>query len=115
MKKWKVIPLESEQMDLKDYRAIDEINRGLEQIDQFPVYTPDIQWFEQMITVQKQVSMKKLVKDFTVFILIALFILSGIIVSLYHNPFIFIVLQIPVIVFIASYTGMRFVKKVNEA
>lgn len=114
MKKWKVIPLESEQMDKKDHRAIDEINRGLEQMDQFPLYTPDIQWFEQMVAVQKIKSRKKLLMDFTVFIVIALLILSGIIFSLNHNPSIFIALQILAILFIAAYTGVRFVKQVNE-
>ncbi|WML49681.1 YxlC family protein [Neobacillus sp. PS3-34] len=115
MKKQKVVLLENEQLNREDSQAISEINQGLESIDQFPVYTPDIQWFEQMIIEQKQLHRKKLIKDLTVFFIIALFILSGIVISLFNMPIIFILLQIIGIVFIASYTSLRLTKKVNGA
>lgn len=114
MKDQKIIILGNEQQNKTDLDAIHALQEGLNIIDEFPVYTPELQWFEQMVLVEKHKNRKKLLRDLFVFLLVALLIISGIIVSLYHMPAVFIFLQIITTVFIALYTSVRFVKKVKN-
>nr|WP_256989058.1 YxlC family protein [Bacillus sp. EB106-08-02-XG196] len=90
------------------------MQEGWSKVDQFPVYTPDLQWFENMVRTEKENSRKKLRKELSIFLIIALFILSGIIVSFYQMPVVFIFIQIITPVFIAYYTISRFRKKVKN-
>jgi hypothetical protein len=114
MKKQKIVSLENEHLNKEDIRTIDEIKQGLEKIDHIPVYSPDLHWFETMILNEKQQYKKKLIRDLTLFFIIAAFILTGIIVSLYHMPIVFIALQAAGVVFIVSYTSLRAIRKVND-
>ncbi|HEY2420353.1 MAG TPA: YxlC family protein [Neobacillus sp.] len=114
MKKQKVIIFSTEQQNKSDLDAIHSIQEGLNLVDQFPVYTPDLSWFEQMVLAKKQQDRKNLIRDLLVFLLVAVLIISGIIVSLYNMPMVFIYLQIITTIFIAFYTTVRFVKKVNN-
>jgi hypothetical protein len=114
VKKRKVILLDSEQLSKQDSDAICELQEGLNKVDQFPVYTPDLQWFEQIVLAEQENARKKLIRDVAIFALVAVVILSGIIVSLYHMPVIFIILQISTTVFMALYTGVRFIKQVSN-
>lgn len=114
MKKQKVVILENEQQNKHDLDAIHKLQEGLSKVDQFPVYTQELQWFEQMVELEKKKNRKKLRKELSLFIMIALMILSGIIVSLYQMPAIFILIQIITTVFIALYTILRFSKKVEN-
>jgi Family of unknown function (DUF5345) len=113
VKKQKVIILEREQ-NKQDLEAIHKLEEGLNQVDQFPVYTPDLQWFEQMVLAEQQRIRKKLFKDLTIFIIIALCIISAMLISLYQIPVIFIFLQITSTAFIALYTISGFRKKVEN-
>jgi Family of unknown function (DUF5345) len=114
VKKQKVIRLGLEQQNKLDLNVIQDLQEGFNKIDQFPVYSPDLQWFEQMVMAEKMDLRKKLIKELSLFILLALLILSVITVSLYQMPVIFIVLQIITTIFIALYTGLRVIKKVNN-
>jgi Family of unknown function (DUF5345) len=114
VKKQKVIRLGLEQQNKLDLNVIQDLQEGFNKIDQFPVYSPDLQWFEQMVMAEKMDLRKKLIKELSLFILLALLILSVITVSLYQMPVIFIVLQIITTIFIALYTGVRVIKKVNN-
>ncbi|NHM31785.1 YxlC family protein [Neobacillus terrae] len=114
MKKQKIVAIENEHLNKADSRTIDEIIQALDKIDHIPVYSPDLHWFEQMILNEKQQYQKKLIRDLSLFFIIAAFILTGIIVSLSHKPIVFIVLQAAGIIFTASYTGLRFSRKVND-
>jgi hypothetical protein len=114
VKKQKVVILDNEQQNKHDLDAIHELQEGLSKVDQFPVYTPDLQWFENMVLTEKENSKRKLMKELSLFLTIALFILSGIIVSFYQMPVVFILIQIITPVFIASYTLSRFSKKVKN-
>jgi hypothetical protein len=113
VKKQKVVILDNEQQNKHDLDAIHMMQEGLSKVDQFPVYTPDLQWFESMVRTEKENSRKKLRKELSLFLIIALFILSGIIVSFYQMPVVFIFIQIITPVFIAYYTISRFSKKVK--
>jgi hypothetical protein len=114
VKKQKVIKLGNEQQNKLDLDAIDTLQEGLKMVDQMPVYTPELQWFEQLVLAEQQKDRKRLIKDLSVFLLVALLIISGIILSLYQMPSVFIFLQIITTVFIAFYTRVRFVKKVKN-
>jgi hypothetical protein len=96
--------------------AIHKMQQGLSKVDQFPVYTPDLQWFESMVRTERENSRKKLRKELSLFLMIALFILSGIIVSFYQMPVVFLLIQIITSVFIVFYTitGLRKKVKINE-
>ena len=114
MKKQKVIILNSRQQNKQDFETIHELQEGLEKIDQFPVYTPNLQWFEQIVIQEQQNTRKKLIKDLLVFFIVAFIILSGMIISLYHIPAIFILVQIITSIFIVVYTSIRIMKKANH-
>jgi hypothetical protein len=43
--------------------AIHKLQEGLSKVDQFPVYTPDLQWFENMVVTEKENNRKKLMKE----------------------------------------------------
>jgi hypothetical protein len=116
VKKQKVVILDNEQQNKHDLDAIHKMQEGLSKVDQFPVYTPDLQWFESMVRTEKENSRKKLRKELSLFLIIALFILSGIIVSFYQMPVVFLFIQIITPVFIVFYTitGFRKKVKINE-
>ncbi len=113
MKKQKIIQLGIQHPNKQDLAAISALQEGLNKIDQFPVYTPDLPWFQQMVAAEKQKARKKLLQDLTIFLIIALVILSVVVVSLYQNPFVFIVLQVISTIFIAVYTAVRMAKKAS--
>ena len=114
MKKQKVVILENEQQNNHDLDAIHKLQDGLSKVDQFPVYTPDLQWFENMVAAEKENNKKKLMKELSLFLMVALLILSGIIVSFYQMPVVFLFIQIITPVFIAFYTITGIRKKVNH-
>ncbi len=114
MRKQKFIKPDNEQLNNLDLDALREIQEGFNKMDQFPVYTPDLHWFEQMVIDEQHNKRKRLVKDLSLFIIIAVVILTGIIVSLYQIPVIFIILQIITTVFIVIYTAAMFGKKVSN-
>jgi hypothetical protein len=113
VKKQKVVILDNEQQNKHELDAIHKLQEGLSKVDQFPVYTPDLQWFENMVLAEKENSKRKLMKELSLFLTIALFILSGIIVSFYQMPVVFLFIQIITPVFIVFYTVTGFRKKVK--
>lgn len=114
MKKQKIVILGSEQQNKYDLDTIHKLQEGLNQVDQSPVYTPELQWFELMVLAEQQKTRKKLLKDLSIFLIIALFILSALIISLYQLPIFFVFLQITTTAFIAFYTITKFSKKVEN-
>jgi hypothetical protein len=116
VKKQKVVILDNEQQNKHDLDAIHKMQEGLSKVDQFPVYTPDLQWFESMVRTERENSKKKLRKELSLFLIIALIILSGVIVSFYQLPVVFLFIQIITPVFIVFYTitGFRKKVKINE-
>jgi predicted tellurium resistance membrane protein TerC len=105
---------DNEQLNNPDLDALHEIQEGLNKMDLIPIHTPDLQWFDQMVIDELQNKKKRLVKDLSIFIIIAVVILTGIIFSLYQMPAIFIMLQIVTTAFIVVYTGTMFGKKVRN-
>ncbi|MHC0036824.1 YxlC family protein [Pseudoneobacillus sp. C159] len=91
MKRSKIIPLKTDQ--LIDNHTINKISEGLDSLDRLPVETPSQKWFEQFVIEQQRLAKEKWRKELLLFSLIAIFILSVVIFSLYQMPIIFIVLQ----------------------
>lgn len=114
VKNQKVIKMDSEHQNEQEKRAITEMQKGLSQMEQFPVYDPDLQWFEQFVLAEKQRIKKILIRDLSIFLFVAVIIICAIVVSLFQMPAVFIFLQIATTVFISFYTGMRLMKKVNS-
>jgi hypothetical protein len=114
VKKQKVVILDNEQQNKHDLDAIHKLQDGLSKVDQFPVYTPDLQWFENMVVTEKENTRKKLMKELTLFLIIALLILSGIIVTFYQMPAFFLFIQIITPVFILFYLVYGFRKQVKN-
>ncbi|WP_026584517.1 YxlC family protein [Bacillus sp. J33] len=110
----KVLPLEHEHQDESYLAAIKQIEDGLESLEEnVPVYTPDLQFFEQLVIEQKQMMKKKLMKDLAIFIVMALLIVSSVLFMLYQLPVVFFILQGIVTFFIIAYSTVSFVKQVD--
>ncbi|MEH7126065.1 YxlC family protein [Bacillus sp. JJ1532] len=92
-----------------------EIEHGLEKIDQgTPIHTPSLEWFENLIVEEKKNLKKKLIFDASLFAIIALIILSGILFALYRVPIVFFTIQGLTIMFIIGFVSFQYVKQVKE-
>lgn len=101
-------------LKMDDDKTILEITNSLRKIDHLPLVTPDLEWFEEMALENKAYIKKKFRKDLMIFLFVAAIILSGVIVTLFQMPIMFIAIQIVVIAFITVYSGKLVVKKVGD-
>lgn len=91
---------------------LNEIEKGLSSIDKSEgVYTPTTEWFENFIRVEQQKIKKKLFLDITLFTIIAMFILSGVLFSLYNIPIIFITVQGLTALFLISFVCLESIRQ----
>ncbi|WNS76733.1 YxlC family protein [Bacillus sp. DTU_2020_1000418_1_SI_GHA_SEK_038] len=92
-----------------------EIEHGLNSIDQgTPIQTPNIEWFENLIVEEKKNMKKKLIFDASLFAILALIILTGILFALYRVPIVFFAIQGIAVMFILAFVSIQFVKQVKE-
>lgn len=108
------VQINSEQQNNAQQMVIQELQKGLGKMDSFPIDTPSLQWFEQMVLNEKQLMKKRLAKDLAIFLMIALFVLSGIAFSLSQLPILFFIMQVITILFLIGYIILRYVRKVNK-
>lgn len=95
--------------------VIKEIEQSLDSIEHnTPIYTPDLNWFENMVLEEKHKLRKKLIFDVTAFTVVALFILSIVLFSLYRIPIIFFAIQGCLTMFMIAYFSIQYVKRVKE-
>jgi len=95
--------------------VMNEIEKGFESIERgSPVYTPNLEWFENLVIEEKQRLRKKLIFDVVAFAIVSIFILSAVLFSLSRIPVIFIAIQGIVTVFIFAYFAIKHVKQVKE-
>lgn len=95
--------------------SIEWIKLGLKSIeDGMEVETPKVEWFEEMIIVQKEAVKKRFLKEVIIFISIALIIVSTLLLILYELPIFFLVLQGIATVLIIGYSTTSLVKQVGE-
>lgn len=93
MKKSKIIPLQTEPEQLIDHQTVEKITEGLDSLEGIAIETPSQIWFEQFILEQKRREKEKWRKELFLYTVVVIFILSGILFSLYRMPIIFIILQ----------------------
>ena len=95
--------------------TIKEIENSLESVEQnAPVYTPNLEWFENIVVEKKQQLRKKLIFDVSIFSIVALLVLSAVLFMLYNIPAVFFALQGLFSISIIGYFSLRFIKQVKE-
>jgi hypothetical protein len=113
----KVIPLGKESQNDEEFtESLQFIQTGLDSLEEGVEFeTPNIQWFEQMVADQKEELQKKLIKDVSIFVCIALIIVSVVLFTLYQLPVIFFALQGIATLFVIFYSARGHFKQVDEA
>lgn len=107
--------MENEFREDELFDVFKEIEQGLDLIDKnSPVYTPNLEWFENIVFEEKQKLRKKLIFDAAAFAVVSLLILSGVLFALYRIPIVFFSIQGLITVFIVAYFAIRYVKQVKE-
>jgi len=82
-------------LDDEDELTVKQITDGLEKLDQWnPVSTPDLQWFQQNVELEKNRIRKKQWKDLLKFISVAVFVLSVMSAIVYHEPIFYLYFQL---------------------
>lgn len=115
MSKRKVMPPENELQEQDNIESIELIKRSLTTLDEgIEIETPGIEWFEQMVVIQKEAAQKRLMKEVIIFIVIALVIVSFVLFTLYKLPIFFLALQGIATIFIMAYSAKHYVKQVDE-
>lgn len=112
----KVFPLEKELQDEDQAESIELIKMGLDILDDgIEVDTPSLEWFEQMVVVQKEATQKRFMKEVIIFLTIALIIVSVVLFTLYQLPTFFFALQGMATLFIIGYSAKHYIKQVDGA
>ncbi|WP_313799166.1 YxlC family protein [Cytobacillus sp.] len=107
--------MENDYIDESLLTIIKEIEGGLESVEQHaPVYTPNFEWFENMVAEKKKQLRKKLIFDVSIFSIVALLVLSTVLFTLYNIPTIFFALQGLAVIFLIGYFSLRLIKQVKE-
>jgi len=84
-----------DEIESHDHEMISEIATNLQKLDQsYSVYSPDLQWFEQMVKAEQEQHRKKFKRDIFLFSLCAIILLSLGLVAILHVPGVFLVIQI---------------------
>lgn len=116
-KEQKIIPLESKYENKQDRLAADEIEKGLEILDQsFSIHTPELEWFEEMVAEKQEQLRKSWIRDIGLFFVMAAVILTALLTTLHQLPAVFIAIQAAAGIFITGAGTYYFVRqRVNEA
>ncbi|MDF0726854.1 YxlC family protein [Cytobacillus sp. S13-E01] len=76
---------------------INEIKIGLEKVDRtYQTNTPNLHWFEIMISKEKVIARKKLMKELVIFFIVAISVVSLLIITVLQAPIIFLIVQLAV-------------------
>lgn len=82
-------------LDDEDELTVKQVTDGLEKLDQCnPVSTPNLQWFQQNVELEKKRIRKKQWKDLFTFIAVAVLVLSVVIAVVYRQPILFLYFQL---------------------
>src|SRR6476469_3674368 len=78
-------------LDDEDELTVKQLIDGLEKLNQWnPVSTPNLQWFQQNVELEKKRIRIKQWKNLLTFISVAVFVLSVVIAVVYRQPIIFL-------------------------
>ena len=107
--------MENEYLEEGLSHVLMEVEQGLNMIEKnAPVYTPDLEWFENIVMEEKQKLKKKFIFDIAAFAIVSLLILSGVLFALYRIPVIFFTVQGVITAMIVAYFAIKYVKQVRE-
>ena len=82
-------------LDDEDELTVQQLIDALEKLDQWnPVSTPNLQWFQQNVELEKKRIRKKQWIDLLSFISVAVFVLLVVIVVVYRQPILFLYFQL---------------------
>jgi len=82
-------------LDDEDELTVKHLRDGLEKLDQWnPVSTPNLQWFQQNVELEKKRIRKKQWKDLLLFISVAVLVLTVVIAAVYRQPILFLYFQL---------------------
>jgi hypothetical protein len=82
-------------LDGEDELVVKQLIDGLEKLDQLnSVSTPNLQWFQQNVELEKKRIRKKQWKDLLTFISVAVFVLSVVMAVVYRQPILFLYYQL---------------------
>ncbi|KAA0546303.1 hypothetical protein FZW96_16505 [Bacillus sp. BGMRC 2118] len=82
-------------LDNEDEETVKQIVDGLDKLEQWnPVSTPNLQWFQQNVELEKKRIQKQQWKDLLTFISVAVFVLSVVIAATYRQPILFLYFQL---------------------
>ena len=82
-------------LDGEDELVVKQLIDGLEKLDQLnSVSTPNLQWFQQNVELEKKRIRKKQWKDLLMFISVAVFVLSVVMAVVYRQPILFLYYQL---------------------
>jgi len=83
--------LNNEDTELGTKKLISELDK-LDNI--YPVKTPNIEWFQQVVLVEKKQLRRKFIRELALFLIVALTLLSTYLVAFHHFPLVVFVIQI---------------------
>lgn len=91
------------------------LEHGFQSIDEeINESTPSLQWFEQLVE-DRQVELKaRFKRDLFIFLLLACCILTGLSLTLFQMPILFLLLQVAIFVGASIFTGITYTKKVKR-
>ncbi|MFJ7745561.1 YxlC family protein [Peribacillus sp. NPDC097295] len=88
-----------------DQETVSQIKKSLKDFDDMiSIEVPQVSFFEHRIKLQHKKARKEWWKELLAFIGTAAFILSFLFLSLFHQPEVFLTVQVLSVIFIGSYT-----------
>ncbi|MGE7604152.1 YxlC family protein [Peribacillus sp. NPDC097675] len=88
-----------------DQEAVSQINKSLKDFDDtVSIEIPQLSFFEKTIKLQREKNRKEWWKELLMFIGLAAIILWILLLSLFHQPEVFLIVQVLSVIFIGSYT-----------
>ncbi len=95
--------------------TIKEIDKGLSNIENaYPIYTPNLEWFEQKVIENKETLRKRFLRDLMVFWFVSIMIVSVSLLVLYQQPIAYLFIQVIAIMTIIFVTFVNRRKQVIE-
>lgn len=91
-------------------REIEQIKMELHKLDEkLPVYTPDLEWFKQQISITQVAAKKKFLHEIVAFLILSVIVVSLFILMMYRIPIVFIAFQLMVL--LGSFIGYLYAKR----
>lgn len=110
----KKIQQENERINEELFATVTLLNEGLEKLDSIDSIPHDEKWFEQFVLMEKENIKRKFRKELALFVLCAMFIISGVLFSFFEIPQLFFVLQAAAIAIMIGYGFRSAAKRVDS-